>query len=163
MPRCNGPWPCRGGGIRSATFSLGVLQALARSPAPVGGRPLLHQFDQLSTVSGGGDAGGFGRSLFVPGRLSGREPSAPTEMPEAVADRAAQALAEDPPGRMHADTAWYLRHPGRSALAWLRDNGRYLAPTGAGDYLFAVMMALRNWAALHYALGTVMCLVLGAV
>lgn len=152
-----------GGGIRSATFSLGVLQALARSPAPVGGRPLLHQFDQLSTVSGGGYVGGFVSSLFVPGRLSGREPSAPTEMPEAVADRAAQALAEDPPGRMHADTAWDPRHPGRSALAWLRDNGRYLAPTGAGDYLFAAAMALRNWAALHYALGTVMCLVLGAV
>lgn len=152
-----------GGGIRSATFSLGVLQALARSPAPVGGRQLLHQFDQLSTVSGGGYVGGFVSSLFVPGRLSGRDTALPSEAPEAVADRAAQALAEDPPGRMHADTAWDPRHPGRSALAWLRDNGRYLAPTGAGDYLFAAAMAIRNWAALHYALGTVLCMVLGAV
>lgn len=36
-----------GGGIRSATFNLGVLQALARSK-------LLPEFDYLSSVSGGG-------------------------------------------------------------------------------------------------------------
>jgi hypothetical protein len=41
-----------GGGIRSATFALGVLVALAR-------RNLLHQFDYLSTVSGGGYLGSF--------------------------------------------------------------------------------------------------------
>ncbi len=41
-----------GGGIRSATFSLGVLVALAR-------RNLLPQFDYLSTVSGGGYLGSF--------------------------------------------------------------------------------------------------------
>jgi len=41
-----------GGGIRSATFSLGVLVALA-------GRGLLPQFDYLSTVSGGGYLGSF--------------------------------------------------------------------------------------------------------
>lgn len=41
-----------GGGIRSATLSLGVLVALAR-------RGLLPQFDYLSTVSGGGYLGSF--------------------------------------------------------------------------------------------------------
>ncbi len=41
-----------GGGIRSATFNLGILQGLAR-------HGLLGQFDYLSTVSGGGFAGGF--------------------------------------------------------------------------------------------------------
>ncbi len=41
-----------GGGIRSATFALGVLAALAR-------RNLLYQFDYLSTVSGGGYLGAF--------------------------------------------------------------------------------------------------------
>lgn len=41
-----------GGGIRSATFCLGVLQALAQ-------RGLLKQFDYLSTVSGGGYVGGW--------------------------------------------------------------------------------------------------------
>lgn len=41
-----------GGGIRSATFNLGVLQALA----DLG---LLHRFDYLSTVSGGGYIGAW--------------------------------------------------------------------------------------------------------
>lgn len=41
-----------GGGIRSATFCLGVLQSLAR-------RGLLRHIDFLSTVSGGGYIGGF--------------------------------------------------------------------------------------------------------
>ena len=41
-----------GGGIRSATFALGVLAALAK-------RNLLYQFDYLSTVSGGGYLGSF--------------------------------------------------------------------------------------------------------
>jgi len=41
-----------GGGIRSATFGLGVLQALAEMK-------LLRRFDYLSTVSGGGYAGSW--------------------------------------------------------------------------------------------------------
>jgi predicted acylesterase/phospholipase RssA len=41
-----------GGGIRSATFNLGVLEALARSR-------LLRAFDYVSTVSGGGYIGGW--------------------------------------------------------------------------------------------------------
>jgi patatin-like phospholipase len=41
-----------GGGIRSATFNLGVLQGLAR-------RRLLHRFDYLSTISGGGYIGAW--------------------------------------------------------------------------------------------------------
>jgi hypothetical protein len=41
-----------GGGIRSATFGLGVLQGLAQ-------KGLLPEFDYLSTVSGGGYLGGW--------------------------------------------------------------------------------------------------------
>ena len=41
-----------GGGVRSATFNLGVLQGLARCG-------LLNRFDYLSTVSGGGFIGGW--------------------------------------------------------------------------------------------------------
>src|SRR5574341_384045 len=52
-----------GGGIRSATFNLGILQALAELR-------LLHRFDYLSTVSGGGYIGswlhGCTRSLPAP-------------------------------------------------------------------------------------------------
>jgi predicted acylesterase/phospholipase RssA len=47
-----------GGGIRSATFCLGVFQALARAR-------LLGYVDILSTVSGGGYFGGFFTGLFA--------------------------------------------------------------------------------------------------
>jgi Patatin-like phospholipase len=47
-----------GGGIRSATLNLGVLQALAT-------KKLLGRFDYLSTVSGGGYIGAFFNSLIV--------------------------------------------------------------------------------------------------
>jgi hypothetical protein len=47
-----------GGGIRSATFSLGVLQALAA-------QGLLRRIDLLSTVSGGGYLGSFLGGLYV--------------------------------------------------------------------------------------------------
>jgi hypothetical protein len=41
-----------GGGVRSASFSLGVLQALSRAG-------VLDRFDYVSTVSGGGYIGGW--------------------------------------------------------------------------------------------------------
>src|SRR6478752_6699627 len=41
-----------GGGIRSATFGLGIVQALAK-------HKLLNKFDYLSTVSGGGYLGSW--------------------------------------------------------------------------------------------------------
>lgn len=53
-----------GGGIRSATFSIGVLSVLAR-------RDLLPQFDYLSTVSGGGYAGAFLTQLLGAGPPEG--------------------------------------------------------------------------------------------
>jgi Patatin-like phospholipase len=56
-----------GGGIRSAAFALGVIQALATHPRPPGSTAavasehdsLLSRFHYLSTVSGGGYAGGW--------------------------------------------------------------------------------------------------------
>ena len=50
-----------GGGIRSATFCLGVVQALAA-------RGLMKDFDYLSTVSGGGYTGSFITSYIGAGR-----------------------------------------------------------------------------------------------
>ena len=55
-----------GGGIRSASFAIGVLQALARLG-------VLTKFDYLSTVSGGGFAGSWLRSWI---RLSQVQPDA---------------------------------------------------------------------------------------
>jgi len=53
-----------GGGIRSATFNLGIVQALAELR-------LLRQFDYLSCVSGGGYIGGW-LSAFIHLRCNGR-------------------------------------------------------------------------------------------
>ena len=47
-----------GGGIRSATFCLGLFQALAR-------QRLVRKIDYLSTVSGGGYFGSFLGSAFL--------------------------------------------------------------------------------------------------
>src|SRR5471030_3412539 len=51
-----------GGGIRSAVFSLGVLQAMAD-------QQVLKHFGYVSTVSGGSYIGAFYGSLFVPDTL----------------------------------------------------------------------------------------------
>ncbi len=149
-----------GGGIRSATFSLGVIQAIALSsrsaqgdtPATTYPASLLSSIDYLSTVSGGGYVGGFLSSLFLPGRL---QTSAAPQSDATAADNALQALSVEPPGRIHADRpasdADWVRFP----LAWLRDNGRYLSPTGAGDMAYDIALAIRNWIAVQYVIGTI--------
>ena len=57
-----------GGGIRSATFNLGILQALAQ-------KKLLHKFDYLSTVSGGGYIGSWLAGLTHRATAKMEEPS----------------------------------------------------------------------------------------
>lgn len=169
-----------GGGIRSATFCLGVMQAMAGTDMPAdttaatpdSGAPkaaaastaasaqtvpglssLLAQFDYLSTVSGGGYLGAFFVSLFVPGRL--RRGTGPVH---AAAD-AYRTLQCEPPGRIHTSVS-YAADPGRGAVAWLRENGRYLSPTGAGDNLYAAALVARNWLAMHYVIGSALLVVL---
>jgi hypothetical protein len=85
-----------GGGIRSATFSLGVLQVLARER-------MLERFDYLSTVSGGGYAGSC-LSAF----LAGDTPPLPD-----VGDR---FPFRHTPGTVEPDAMKQLR-AGRSYLA----------------------------------------------
>lgn len=100
-----------GGGIRSATFCLGVLRALARNK-------VLHRFDYLSTVSGGGYIGSaFGR-LFHAGKDGD-----PAAVEAGVAD------------------------DGSLFLWWLRNNGRFLAPAGASDLVQALASQLRGFLA----------------
>jgi hypothetical protein len=111
-----------GGGIRSATFSLGVLQALA-------GKNLLRQIDYLSTVSGGGYIGSFLGALFTRG--------------------SAQGTSQTP-----AEVESILKNSRSEPVDWLRENGRYLSPNGAGDLLLAGAVGLRNWAAIQVVLGT---------
>ena len=59
-----------GGGIRSATFCLGIFQGLAKQQLPQAraddaAKTLLSKIDYLSTVSGGGFFGAFYGRLFT--------------------------------------------------------------------------------------------------
>ncbi|MDQ3279778.1 MAG: patatin-like phospholipase family protein [Acidobacteriota bacterium] len=73
-----------GGGIRSATFALGVVQELAR-------RRILTQFDYLSTVSGGGYIGSW-LSSYARRRANGIEDVAN----ELAATRIADPMKPEP-------------------------------------------------------------------
>lgn len=165
-----------GGGIRSATFCLGVLQAMARAKPPAtraayAGKSkdghLLPHFDYLSTVSGGGYIGAFFCSLFQGGRLRPYVPrSGQTEDPihrpdpepaEELAQKAAlyayEVLQFEPPGRIHSGTNYEKRAVGDAPTAWLRENGRYLTPSGAGDLFYGIALTIRNWISLHFVFG----------
>ncbi|WP_409285466.1 hypothetical protein [Pseudomonas protegens] len=177
-PAARGNWglALSGGGIRSATFCLGVLQAMARAPAPSAStRPappatgadadadadaehsLLSRIDYLSTVSGGGYIGGFFSSLFLPGRL--RQPTSQDPVAQAARD-AYQALRFEPPGRISTGVDYAQQPVGQGPTAWLRENGRYLTPTGSGDMLYALAMTWRNWLSLQAMIGLPILLVL---
>ncbi len=121
-----------GGGIRSATFCLGVFQALARLH-------LLGHVAYLSTVSGGGYFGAF------LGRLFTREPIAGVRDVERV-------LAGGRPSRDGHGIGGPPAEDG--PLRWLRENGRYLSPRGHGDLLLGGAVLLRNWVAVHVVLAT---------
>jgi Patatin-like phospholipase len=116
-----------GGGIRSATFSLGLVQALAKLK-------LLPRVDYLSTVSGGGYFGSFLGALFA-------RPTLPHHQ-KITADKA--TVPENTENR-HQIVDAILNDNNSKPLRWLRDNGRYLTPNGGGDAMMALAMALRNW------------------
>lgn len=116
-----------GGGIRSATFSLGILQALSR-------HGLLRRFDYLSTVSGGSYIGSFFGALYVPPeKRRGKQLS-----PQEQSDFVEQPLQSD---------------RGQKAVANLREFGRYLTPGGASDTMYGIATIGRNWVMLQCVLG----------
>jgi hypothetical protein len=118
-----------GGGIRSATFCLGVFQALAQFS-------LLSKIDYLSTVSGGGYFGAFLGRLF--------------SRPEVRTTDEVEQLLSGVPGASAKPGARALP----DVLDWLRENGRYLSPNGSGDLLQAGAGVLRNWFAIQFVLYT---------
>jgi hypothetical protein len=122
-----------GGGIRSATFCLGVMRGLAQ-------RHMLECVDYLSTVSGGGYIGAFFGSLFV------------RNAPGADANYAYNTLRA-PISRPDDQGGTTAVNEDSGALWWLRNSGRYLAPGGAGDYIYALALAVRNVLAVHYVVG----------
>lgn len=130
-----------GGGIRSATFGLGVVQGLARAG-------VLRRIDYLSTVSGGGFIGSFLGRLFL--RQWIQVPKAGDAQPaEGRVER--HALSGDTVAERVEEV---LRDSSRKPIDWLRENGRYLSPNGAGDLLLAFSAVLRNWVAIHIVLAT---------
>lgn len=127
-----------GGGIRAATFDLGVFQALAR-------HRLIRRIDWLSTVSGGGYFGSF------LGRLFSRSYASP--------DVVEHLMHPTAPG--HATRDGSPDHPIRvQPLAWLRRHGRYMAPSGSGDLLMTAAVAIRNAVALHLMIALTVLLAL---
>ena len=106
-----------GGGIRSATFNLGVLQALGRLK-------LLTRVDYLSTVSGGGYIGGWLAAwIRRVGEPGPSRPSRPTwtsvEAVESHLDPRTERLKVNDP------TA---AEPEPETIHHLRAHSRYLAP-----------------------------------
>ena len=102
-----------GGGIRAASFSLGVIQSLAKHNK-------LEQFEYLSTVSGGGYLGGALSWLWSGQWKQGAEcqrefGAAANNFPFGVDTRHSNDDAE-----MDKDQALLMRH--------LRQNGCYLNP-----------------------------------
>lgn len=120
-----------GGGIRSATFALGVFQAIARLR-------LLKRIDYLSTVSGGGYFGAF------LGRLFSRPYVQTADDVEAILTGPHYSNVTG--AKTRAQARWKV-------LGWLRENGRYLSPRGAGDTLLGAVVLFRNWASVHVVLG----------
>jgi hypothetical protein len=155
-----------GGGIRSATFALGLIQGMVRADR-------FDRVDMLSTVSGGGYIGSFVRSLFIPAKLRFHQAGDPP-IPDlhdderefaqrrqwALGALAAPAGAKQLRGPLADREADYFtkredmpagdERSSPNPIWWLREHGRYLAPNGGGDYIFALAYIVRAWFAMQY-------------
>jgi hypothetical protein len=134
-----------GGGIRSASFSLGVLQALAR-------KGWLERFDYLSTVSGGGYIGSSltwllhknwnytdaqGRCHDVKFGLDAD--TFPFKTEPVWSTQTTAAAAPSTPA-----TRSIPAHVKGSMLRWLRQNGKYLTPGGCHNFAALAAVILRG-------------------
>ncbi|MBI5616913.1 MAG: patatin-like phospholipase family protein [Gammaproteobacteria bacterium] len=117
-----------GGGIRSATFNLGVLQALAK-------QRLLHDVDFLSTVSGGGYIGGWLTAWLGRERQKLRE-ALPAARSRDVNGRALDTVSEA-----------LARNEGIPQIEHLRRFSNYLTPKKSfmsADFWTAITTHFRN-------------------
>lgn len=147
-----------GGGIRSATFNLGVIMGLAKSG-------VLSRFDYLSTVSGGGYVGAWLSALLQRHAAQGRAQVGCVETVDA------RAVAEFEPsltthptdsGLPPPDTTCGFKPVEHAAVRYLRRYCRYLAPRAglSGDLLAAVSLFLRNFLLLQLGLVAALAAVL---
>ncbi len=130
-----------GGGIRSATFNLGVIQALAE-------HRLLSHFDYLSTVSGGGYIGSWLTALIY---RSFNELDKANLSQQTRAQLSGAASEQEKWQTLQAELATDNRHSSASsespAIAHLRSYSNYLTPRAGifkADTLTSVATYLRN-------------------
>ncbi len=132
-----------GGGIRSATFCLGIFQGLAK-------QKLLSKIDYMSTVSGGGYFGSFYGRLF-------------TRTPQVTGVAEVEDILTACSASEEQDSGGKNKFPRGKVFQWLHDNGRYLAPRGGGGILLDSAVMMRNWTALQVVLATLMLMIFLAV
>jgi hypothetical protein len=133
-----------GGGIRSATFGLGLVQGLAR-------RRLLGQFHYLSTVSGGGYLGSWLTGWIYRERLKlaeGRKPQTLAEDPEQqkLAEQDSRQALQEVETRLRSLPASPLE-PEPEPVRYLRKYSRYMSPKVgllSADTWTLVAIFLRN-------------------
>ena len=137
-----------GGGIRSAAFSLGVLQQLAQ-------QNLLKQFHYMSTVSGGGYIGSALTWWLHQGFQS-------TQLCTANEKRAPAGLSKDTfPFRL-TDSSSSMKPEPKRILAYVRSHANYLLPTPGLDFSSVAAIALRN-ALLSVGVFVLVCTILAVV
>ena len=135
-----------GGGLRSATFALGFVQALAKKNA-------LRSVDVMSTVSGGGYTGGLVNRLFrTGGRRDRRHSRGSAPCPKVGLTLAIKLAISVQSRKRKARNDCRPVIGAGSVIGWLRENGNYLAPSGAGDLLVGGAVVLRNWMSMHIVL-----------
>jgi hypothetical protein len=128
-----------GGGIRSATFNLGILQAFARER-------WLRRVDFLSTVSGGGYIGSFLGRAFDRLRQDSRRCGG-------------LEATQTAPDRIECE----LKDSDSPALRWLRKHGNYIAPSGAGDDRVNAAIFIRNFLSVHFVVAALFFTIFGLV
>lgn len=133
-----------GGGIRSASFALGVLHALVRAR-------VLRHVDYLSTVSGGGYTGTALTWMLSTFGGAGVDPAS---FPLSSPQEGAVGVAGNPPPSPRAP----LR-----ALDWIRRRGRYLTPDARLDLASALGVVLRGTTTSLFVVFTLLLAVLVAV
>lgn len=125
-----------GGGIRSATFCLGILQSLCSFG-------LLKRFDYLSTVSGGGYIGSWLTALMQRGHVSKLAGVPENGNRDRLAVEAINELEES----LKPDVSWREGKSDHHAIQFLRNHSNYLTPKAGlttADTWSAIATYLRN-------------------
>lgn len=137
-----------GGGIRSASFAFGVMQALASSKADAierqssgGGHPsLLQRLQYLSTVSGGGFAG---TAVTRAVNIASSSYDLAEEFPFRVADGAAAPAPVDEK-QVESDGKPAAKDETPSRLSDIRYKASYLDMSSGGSKLTAIVVVIRT-------------------